>query len=185
MKRAAVSLVFIVGCRFDLPTVGIDATVGTSGDARRIDASGIDAMPVDGPVDAPVGDLGCPGFTPLPGGPPGHVYLKAPGIAPWSTQFNFCKSLSSRAYLAVPNDATELMNLYALAGTSLWAGINDRMTEGVYVSAETGGPAAFLPWDSGEPDHSTGDGDCVVAWHPMIFDESCNASAWAYCECNP
>jgi hypothetical protein len=175
MRRAAVSLTFLVSCRFELPDAVVDAPpVDVQGDSM------IDAPPIDGP--------GCPAaFAPLSGGPLGHVYLKVGQPGAWLAHFNFCKGTSSRAYLAVPNDATELMNLQVLdGGGAFWVGIDDRVTEGVYVSAETGSLATFLPWAGGEPNQSPADGDCVLG-RPLavVEDYYCAASVPAVCECNP
>ena len=128
MKRAAVSLIFLVGCQFELP--GIEC-----------------------PAD----------YAPLPGAPAGHVYLKAPESGQWHELYSRCwlqswsPSETYQSYLAVPNDATELMGLFVLAGQSLfWVGIDDQGTEGVFMSAEMSqtvvpGSATFLPWAAGEP----------------------------------
>lgn len=160
-KRAAIlSLIFLVSCRFDLPEVVIDAP----------------------PPDAPR----CPAeYAPLPGGPAGHVYRTSPG-GTWSEQFDFCKTTSPRAYLAVPNDATELTNLVRLAGSVLWVGIDDQVTEGVYISAETDGPATFLPWAADEPDGAASPTeDCVKYFSGAINDVVCSGFGLAACECDP
>ncbi len=150
----------------------------------------------DGGIDGPPGDgpaAGCPAdYMPLAGGPAGHIYKKAPQNLNWTGQFDFCRGTSARAYLAVPNDVTELMNLHALAAGTFWVGINDRVVETVYVEPETGGTATFLPWAAGEPDNGGGGGsggeDCVAATATTISDEACaggGSNRPAVCECNP
>jgi hypothetical protein len=177
MRLAAVSLVFLVGCRFELPQAAPVDVQGEGGIDARPDALP-DALP-----DAP----GCPAdFAPLPDGPPGHVYRLRPQLTTRDAHFNFCKSTSARAYLAVPKNATELMNLHAVASApDFWVGIDDRVNEGVYVSAETGAPATFLPWAAGEPTGFPTGGDCVVASAAAIFDTVCDGNHPAVCECNP
>jgi hypothetical protein len=150
------------------------------------DSGGIDAPPGDGPSAA------CPAnYAPLAGGPAGHVYRKAPQNLNWTGQDDFCRSTSTRAYLAIPDDATELMGLHGLAMATFWIGISDRIEEGRYDKT-TGGLATFLPWDTaaGEPDNPGGGGgqDCVAATATTISTEDCmggNASRTAVCECEP
>ncbi len=154
----------------------------------------------DGGVDGPVVDsppaAGCPAnYEPLAGGPAGHVYRKAPQNRDWVGQFDFCKSTSTRAYLAVPNSPTELTGLHTLAMGTFWVGINDRAIDGTFVEAETGGmwpTPPPVPWAADEPDPGNqgpqGGEDCVAATATTLSDEECgggNASRPAVCECNP
>lgn len=148
----------------------------------------VDSMPPD---DAPAAT--CPAeYMALAGGTTGHFYRKAPGDLDWVAQFDFCMGTSTRAYLAVPDDAAELTALAGLAGTTpFWVGINDRATEGSYVKA-SGGPATFLPWAAGEPDSANqgpdASQDCVSATATNISDQNCTgggASLPAVCECAP
>ena len=178
MKGAAVSLVFVMGCRFDLPGIGIDAPVDTSG-------GGSDALPPDGPPACPAD------YMALPGGPTGHLYKKAPTNQNWTNQDDYCRSTSGRAYLAVPDDGSELTALHTLAGGTSWVGISDRVTEGSYVKV-TGGPATFLPWatGAGEPDNPGAGGgqDCIAATATNFSTENCSGTGSdrpAVCECNP
>lgn len=182
MKRAAAWLLLLVmGCRFNLPEAHVDASIdGVQTDTP--DSGGIDGTPVDSTPMAR-----CPAdYMPLSGGPAGHVYKKAPLNRLWLDQFDYCRSTSTFAYLAVPNGATELMGLNALAGQPAWVGINDLMIEGTFVEVETGGPATFLPWFAGNPDDDGPGQDCVMAGgSTAISDEDCNVSLAAVCECNP
>jgi hypothetical protein len=149
----------------------------------------------DGGTDGPPTDsppaTACPAdYMPLAGGSAGHVYKKAPQNLSWTQQFDFCRNSSTmRAYLAVPNDATELTDLHTLAGGTFWVGIHDRVTEGAYVQVETNAAATFLPWANGQPDNAGGGQgeDCVAATATTISDEGCtggNANRPAVCECN-
>jgi hypothetical protein len=142
-----------------------------------------DGPPIDGPA------AGCPAdYAPLAGGSPGHVYRKAPNSLDWVAQNDFCRTTSLSAYLAVPDDATELMNLHTLAGGTFWVGVNDLVTEGTYAKV-TGGTATFLPWAAGQPDDAGGAGqDCVAATATSFSDEDCTgtgANRPAVCECEP
>ncbi|HWO17546.1 MAG TPA: lectin-like protein [Kofleriaceae bacterium] len=119
-----------------------------------------------------------------------HRYRKLAANANWDTQRQACLALSANAFLAVPNDATELTGLFMLAGNvPFWVGIDDRAVEGMYIQS-TGGAATFLPWAAGQPDNAGGGGgeDCVLATGTTISDESCTgggASQPGVCECVP
>jgi hypothetical protein len=150
----------------------------------------------DAGIDAPTGTDGpaatCPAnYMTLTGGNPGHVYRRAPNNLNWVQQFDFCASTSTRAYLAVPDDITELASLHTLAGGTgtFWIGINDRVQEDTFVLA-SGDPFTFKPWAGGEPDDPGGGGgqDCVAATATNFSTEDCTgggANRPAVCECKP
>jgi hypothetical protein len=153
------------------------------------DGGGIDAPVIDGPA------VGCPStYEPLPGGPAGHVYLKAPQTVTGELQDNFCRSTSARAYLAVPDDITELTNLHTLAaGATFWVGVHDRTMENRFDKL-SGGLATFLPWTAGQPDNAGGGQgeDCVASTATNFSDEECKVNGGgtgadrpAVCECEP
>jgi hypothetical protein len=150
--------------------------------------SGGDGGGIDSP-DAMA--VGCPAdYAAITGGTAGRVYKKAPNNVNWTGQFDYCQGTSARAYLAVPNDAGELTALHTLAGATFWVGINDRVTEGTFVQAETGGVPGFLPWAANEPDNPGGqDGqDCVAATDTTISTEECTGGGSqrpGVCECMP
>jgi hypothetical protein len=182
MRWAAVSLVFVVSCRFDVPEDGIlDAPAGTPADG------GIDGRMIDGPPAAvcPADFMALPNDAANP-----HRYKRLPSNANWDTQRVACSALSARAFLAVPNDATELAGLSMLAGNvPFWVGIDDRVTDGAYVQA-SGGAATFLPWAAGQPDDAGGGGgeDCVRGTGTTLSDEPCTGGGSNYpaaCECVP
>jgi hypothetical protein len=68
-----------------------------------------------------------------------------------------------------------------------WVGIHDRGAEGTFVEVETGGVwMPSVPWASGQPDNDGGgDGeDCVAATATAISDEGCSPKELpAICEC--
>ena len=154
---------------------------GTDIDAGVDGRPGIDAPPV----------TGCPaGYNPLPGAPAGHRYRKLGTAATWVVQSADCTQTSSSAYLAVPDDATELQELATIAaGTPFWVGIHDMTTDGTFVTVR-GVPATFLPWAPGEPDNGINPPeDCVAAASAtQLMDDRCDngqAKYVAVCECEP
>ena len=148
-----------------------------------LDDGGVDTMS-DAP---PTGN--CPAtYATLPNAGT-HVYKLTSGAAQWSTQRTRCEA--DGAYLAIPDDAAELMALTtAAAATRTWIGIHDQTTEGMYVTVKDM-PATFLPWNTatGEPDNPGNQGgeDCVSALMatPTIATDRCSVSFPAVCECEP
>jgi len=159
-----------------------DQCVGGTRDA------GIDTPRPDMGTDTP--SAGCPsGYNPLPG-ITGHVYKLIAVGDDWTKQQAACRLTSPAAYLAIPDDATELMALDTLAGaiTQYWVGISDITTEGTWVTV-LNTPQTFLPWDPPAPDNAAGGQgeDCVEALTTLhkFNDERCMTSQPAICECNP
>jgi hypothetical protein len=137
--------------------------------------------------DAP--SAGCPGqYVPLSGGQAEHGYLKGTSATTWYRADEACPANLPRAYLAVPNDAAELMALRTLAGNTLWIGVHDRLNDGTFIEERPNqmvAPATFLPWAPGEPDGGTSQ-DCVAATATTIGTEVCDVAAQLFiCECEP
>lgn len=149
---------------------------------------------VDGGVDAPdVPDdgppaTGCPaGYAAVTGADPNHRYMLIATPGDWPAAANSCvASAPGRAYLAIPDDATELAALRnQLIAAPYWVGISDRTTENTFLNTKNM-PQAFLPWAAGEPDDGMGGQDCVVARNATeIATQKCNDSFPAICECEP
>jgi hypothetical protein len=161
MKKAALLLVFVVGCG----------------------SVAVDASPVDGPA------VGCRAdYDSLPGGTPGHVYLRGTSAVTWYRADDACLATGPRAYLAVPNDAAELTALHTLAGGTFWVGVHDRLNDGMFIEERPNGmvvPATFPPWATGEPDGGTSQ-DCVAATATTISTEACDVADRPFvCECEP
>jgi hypothetical protein len=140
------------------------------------------------PTDAPV-TSGCPaGFASIAGGQGAHRYKLINSTDDWSEQRGKCAAMSSSAYLAIPDDATELGAIATLSAASAsWVGISDTATEGAFVTVK-GVAATFLPWDGGQPDNAGPQGeDCVMIQtsSSKLRDEKCGTKYRAVCECEP
>jgi len=145
---------------------------------------------VDGPsTDAPNPDAppaSCPaGYVTLPGVSSNHQYKLLANAAGWTNQRAICGNDPANAYLAVPDDSSELQAMITLSATSFWVGISDAAVEGTYVTV-LGSPATFLPWAANEPDNN-GNQDCVrvIAASAQLETLTCGTTAPAICECEP
>jgi hypothetical protein len=142
--------------------------------------------PMDGDPDAPPA-AGCPGtYNELPGGSP-HRYLVLAVADDWLAQRGMCRATSSSAYLAIPDDATELMGLSGIAGAATyWVGVSDRATENTFLN-DKDQPQTFLPWAPGAPDDDPPGEDCVAALSAanQFNDDRCMTNYRAICECEP
>lgn len=114
-----------------------------------------------------------------------HLYKRLPNTT-WYDARSDCKLTSASAYLAVPDDATELMNLATAAeGPPFWVGIDDQAVKGSFVTQKNA-PATFLPWEPGEPDQSNPPMECVSAVSAtQIATDKCYTMMTAVCECEP
>jgi hypothetical protein len=145
---------------------------------------GLDAG-VDAAIDGTLG-AACPADYAAVAGSL-HVYKRILAVT-WDQARIACKATSASAYLAVPDDATELVNQDTIAMTApFWVGIDDVAQPGTFVT-QKGVPAVFLPWAPGEPN----DGNpakpqrCVNAISTtQIATDECNKSHVAVCECDP
>jgi len=134
----------------------------------------------DGPATACKTD---PAYQPLAGATATYKLLAT--AADWQTQSTAC--MGDGAFLGVPDDAAELTAVSTLAAADFWVGITDGTTENTFLTV-LGATAAFLPWDtaSGQPDNQQNQ-DCVRAapTTQTYFDDKCNVTHVAVCECAP
>lgn len=116
-----------------------------------------------------------------------HVYKRILGVN-WDQARAACKAASSAAYLAIPDDASELLNLATVAMVvPFWIGLDDRAQLGMFVT-QKGVAATFLPWAPGEPNNGTPGKpqECVNAVSTtQIATDKCGSSHVAICECEP
>jgi hypothetical protein len=140
---------------------------------------GIDAG-IDAPGDAmPAGK--CPSDYAAVAGS-AHLYKALSGVN-WDAARMMCDQ-TSRAYLAIPDDAAELAAIATLATAPFWIGINDKDNQGTFVT-QKGAPASFLPWAAGQPNLGP-QNDCVAAISStQIATDRCSNKQAAVCECEP
>lgn len=150
--------------------------------------STIDMQVVDGSSpDVPMAQ--CPaGYVTITGGNPGHMYQVITTAATWGVHEAYCRLTTQNAYLAIPDDITELTAIDTLVGSGrYWIGVTDAATEGTWLTV-LGAAQTYLPWAQGAPSTSGPDKDCVEvdpATH-QFNDERCNNTALpAVCECAP
>jgi hypothetical protein len=126
--------------------------------------------------------IGCPAdFVAVAGSK--HRYKRLAAMS-WDQAKVVCEQASTAAYLLVPDDATELDNLAAVASPPFWIGVDDQATPGAFVTPRSA-PAPFLPWATGEPSTRPG-ADCVRASSATrIATDLCSARHAAVCECEP
>lgn len=144
-----------------------------------VGTSAIDA-PGSGSGSGSDGPANCPGdFAPVSGS--AHVY-KAIAAGNWAAQVAACTALSPNAYLAIPDDGTELGALATLQTPPAWVGIS-RANGGSPFRTVKGVVATFLPWMGGAP---AGGKDCVAMVNAgELQTDSCNSAKPAVCECEP
>lgn len=148
------------------PGPGVDAGIDAS-----VDAS-IDVMPTR-----------CPsGYAAVASSP--HLY-KALSDVTWDEAATMCKQTSQAAYLAIPDDATELANLATVASPPFGIGIDDKANQGEWMTQKSV-LATFLPWAPGQPPSMGPQNECVDAISAtQIATEKCGNRHAAVCECEP
>jgi hypothetical protein len=118
-----------------------------------------------------------------------HKYRLVTGGEAWTTAQTSCAASAPTAYLAIPDDATELAALDTLAGTTAtyWIGVTDTAAPGTWVTAKSA-PQTFLPWAPGSPRPVNNADDCVrviKANQPakQFQDDKCATAFAVICEC--
>ena len=158
--------------------VGPDASPGVDAGPR------VDAPPrVDAAIDAPAGAACASGYAAVGGSP--HLYKRIADDT-WDNAARDCKLTGTLAYLAIPDDATELANIVAVATTTpAWLGIDDKQLRNTFVTQKNA-PATFLPWDEDEPNQDPPAKECVEARSSTkIATDRCGNTHAVVCECEP
>src|SRR5262245_52577610 len=182
--RGAPALVVLCGCRAVLGIHGLGDDGRADCPPPPDDTVSPDTPPSDGVTGSDVA-AACPGgFIQLAGGS-AHFYKVDNGPDLYASQRVDCEASAPIAYLAIPDDQTELDGLAAMSGNDFWVGIDDIMTEGTYITAK-GVPATFLPFAAGEPT-GTPQQNCLLAkgGNGKLADQNCSTNFVAICECEP
>jgi hypothetical protein len=137
----------------------------------------------DAGIDAPIDtmNVGCPApYASVNGS--AHRYKPLTNVS-WDNAASDCKLTSTSAYLAVPDNAAELVDLVTVAAAPSWIGIDDQMNQGTFVT-QKGVPATFLPWMGGMPGPPSE--SCVrTVSATEITTDKCGTRHAAVCECEP
>ncbi|MEZ4404588.1 MAG: C-type lectin domain-containing protein [Kofleriaceae bacterium] len=195
MRAVGILLVAAVGCAFQ-PTgqaggapdgAAADAAVtdGPPGDAPSPDAEALDAPPIDAvPIDAaPM----CPGYV---GG-----YRFVATSQSWRAAEADCEDdAPGRSHLVVIDDTTELVVVAAIAAANtrdVWVGVVRDGTDSTSPADwawrwVTGGPATYLPWETGQPNNAGGFQLVVeLGWTTgRLKDVGTAVADAAICECD-
>jgi hypothetical protein len=145
------------------------ATQDAGGDAPGVhDGPRSDASPIDAPNDCPAGYNALPGIT-------GHLYKLIATSTNWNAQVTSCAHVAPLAYLAIPDDATELTALDTLTSTTYWVGVSGT---GPYTTVKNA-PQTFLPWGPNQPNPG-GNASCVD-----VTPTGSDAGTFALSKCGP
>jgi len=132
------------------------------------------------------GNANCsPAFQPLPG-TSGHLYQLIATASDFMTQRGTCAVQGPGAYLAIPDDASELQSIMTFSAvTEIWVGLTDEVVEGSFLTVR-GDLPLFLPFVPGQPDDAPPGEDCIGALSSGQFEDlNCVDSLPAVCECEP
>ncbi|KAH8282845.1 hypothetical protein KR054_010284, partial [Drosophila jambulina] len=67
-------------------------------------------------------------------------------------------------------------------GWGYWLGLNDRDSEGHFVSVASNKPAKFLKWVYGKPDNYKNNENCVFLFEGKIWDNRCDFNSFFICQ---
>ena len=168
------------GCSGTMRAYG-DSAGGLSGSCVPAGQPGLGS---DAGVDAGIDGMppaGCPsGYVQVGGS--AHRYKLLSDVS-WNEAVTSCHLTSAAAYLAIPDDLSELMNLATVATPPFWVGIS---RSGPGWMTVQGGTAMYTPWGAGQPDNSPPAKDCVEAIsNTQIGTDRCGNHHAAVCECEP
>ena len=166
---------WLAGCSFD------PRGLASGGGADAAIDAPVDAT-VDATVDAMVDADPCPaGYAAITGGEMGSQYRFVTGAKPWIDAEHDCEH-DGLAHLAVLDNDGERDAVRGMISGDTWLGVTDLVSEGTFFKVTTGA-AAYLPWDSGEPNNQFNE-DCVELSGGGFNDEGCDNSDVYVCECD-
>lgn len=169
MWRGWLVVVGLGGCRIGFGVLPLPTD--SAPDAELIDdAAGADSV-----------SIGCPAnYVQLDMGP--SRYRALDNSMTWLTSEQMCEADGN--HLVIPDTGPELMIVASyLATQNIWTGVTDRKTIGTFLKV-TGGPATYLPWDSGEPDATALECAYIDALTITLADQDCTSGRRGVCECD-
>lgn len=100
-------------------------------------------------------------------------YIEQNSTLDWINAADACRAMGG--YLAAIKNQEEFTILGARLknGTHYWLGINDRITEGTYVSLATGTNTFFVKWAPEEPRNYHEDVDCTILYEGLMYQSNC------------
>lgn len=140
----------------------------------------------DAPVDAPPILPACatdPLYVPSPAGV--RYFVSLVPLA-WSAAQAECATKG--AHLAIIKSQAENQYLDGLSNSVLWIGMNDLVTEGVFVWLDgTVVDSGFTSWRSMQPNNDSGNQHCgeLDPFNPTWNDFVCEVPQQFVCECPP
>ncbi|XP_017129303.1 accessory gland protein Acp29AB-like [Drosophila elegans] len=111
----------------------------------------------------------------------GYYYIEHNILVGWDLARSTCNSFGG--ILASIRDEEELNLIQAKLrrDTHYWIGINDRESEGKFVSLASGEPHTFLKWAVNQPNNLENQ-DCVTLYNGEMFDFSCPTEYYFICQ---
>ncbi|KAH8351917.1 hypothetical protein KR084_000597 [Drosophila pseudotakahashii] len=108
-------------------------------------------------------------------------YIETQTRASWQGAVNACREMGG--YIAAIKDQEELDAIDKILGDGrYWLGINDIASQGNYVSEASGKMAAFLKWQSGEPNNNKNNEHCVELLKGKMNDIPCHDKLYSICQ---
>lgn len=182
----AVGLICAVGgCRFGFDaSTRADAAGDDDGDAPANGDAAPDGVPDAAPDAVATPDasaLTCPtGYLPLAGET--SMYKAITTTDAWLAAEQACET--DGTHLVVIDTASELAMMVALIPVqNLWVGVTDRKVIGQWLKV-TGGVAAYLPWDTAEPDAANLECVQLSGVTTKLGDQGCSSGRRYVCECD-
>ncbi|KAH8281913.1 hypothetical protein KR054_004120 [Drosophila jambulina] len=101
----------------------------------------------------------------------------------WLTAERKCREMGG--HLAAFRDEEEINAVtqkIQWGWTEYWLGLNDRDSEGRFVSVASNKPAEFLKWKKGEPNNRINNEDCVTLSNGEMWDDNCDNNVYFICQ---
>ena len=145
------------------------------------------ASPIDSMAASPIDSMAAPracvtSYTTMLPNEPGERYRLDMSQQIWSVAKANCEA--DGAYLAIPDNANELADLWALSPTFTWLGETDQADGSTWITV-LGTPATYFQWAAGQPDDTAPGQQCIETYGSGQMDDFfCNNGRQSICECD-